>query len=191
MQKLIVFNHVALDGYFTDMNGDMSWAKADPNDAEWNAFVAENAGGGGTLVFGRITYDLMASFWPTPMAMKMMPAVAERMNNLPKVVFSRTLDKASWNNTKLVKGGLAAEMRKMKQAPGEGMAILGSGSIVSQLAQEGLIDEYQIVVNPLVLGKGRTMFDGVKEKLNLKLTKTRVFGNGNVLLCYKPLNRKE
>lgn len=190
MQKLIVFNHVSLDGYFVDANGDMSWAKADPNDAEWNAFVAENAGGGGALVFGRITYEMMASFWPTPMAMKMMPAVAERMNNLPKVVFSRTLDKAAWNNTKLVKGDLAAAMRKMKQESGEGMAILGSGSIVAQLAPEGLIDEYQVVMNPIVLGKGRTMFDGIKEKLNLKLTKTRTFGNGKVLLCYEPTERK-
>jgi dihydrofolate reductase len=105
---------------------------------------------------------------------------------LPKVVFSKTLNQASWNNTTLLKGDLAAEMRKMKQAPGEDMVILGSGSIVSQLAQEGLIDEYQIVVNPVILGKGRTMFDGVKEKLRLKLTKTRAFGNGNVLLCYEP-----
>jgi dihydrofolate reductase len=115
-----------------------------------------------------------------------MPAVAEGMNSLPKVVFSKTLNQASWNNTTLLKGDLAAEMRKMKQAPGEDMVILGSGSIVSQLAQEGLIDEYQIVVNPVILGKGRTMFDSVKEKLRLKLTKTRAFGNGNVLLCYEP-----
>jgi dihydrofolate reductase len=186
MRKLIVFNHVSLDGYFVDSNGDMSWAKADHQDAEWNAFVTENASGGGVLVFGRITYDLMAGFWPTPFAIESMPAVAEGMNSMPKVVFSRTLDQASWNNTKLVKGDPAAEMRKMKQGEGEGMAILGSGSIVSQLAQEGLIDEYQIVVNPVVLGAGRTMFEGVKEKLSLKLTRTRAFGNGNVLLCYEP-----
>ena len=186
MRKLVVFNHVTLDGYFVDANGGMSWAKTDNNDAEWNAFVAENASGGGVLVFGRITYELMASFWPTPFAIKTMPDVAEGMNRAQKVVFSRTLDKASWSNTKLVKGDLAAEIRKMKQEPGEGMAILGSGSIVSQLAPEGLIDEYQIVVNPLVLGKGRTMFEGIKDKLPLKLTKSRTFGNGNVLLCYKP-----
>jgi dihydrofolate reductase len=167
------------------VNGDMSWAKADHQDAEWNAFVAENASGGGVLVFGRITYELMASFWPTPFAIENMPDVAEGMNSMPKVVFSRTLDQASWNNTKLVKGDMAAEIRKMKKEPGEGMAIMGSGSIVSQLTQEGLIDEYQVVVNPVVLGKGRTMFEGVKEKLNLKLTKTRAFGNGNVLLCYE------
>ncbi len=124
---------------------------------------------------------------PGPIADQHDPVVAERMNNLPKVVFSRTLDKASWNNTKLVKGDLAAEIRKMKKEPGEGMAILGSGSIVSQLAPEGLIDEYLVVVNPVVLGKGRTMFAGVKEKLSLKLTKTRAFGNGNVFLCYEPM----
>ena len=186
MRKLAVFNHVSLDGYFVDMNGSMSWAKSGTKDAEWNAFVAENAKGDGLLLFGRVTYELMASFWPTPMADQHDPVVAERMNKLPKVVCSRTLDKASWSNTRLVKCDMVAEIRKMKKEPGEDMVILGSGSIVSQLAQEGLIDAYQVVVNPIVLGKGRTMFDGVKEKLNLKLTKTRAFGNGNVFLCYEP-----
>src|SRR5262245_40662313 len=187
MRKLIVFNHISLDGYFVDGNGDMSWAKADHQDAEWDAFVAGNASGGGVLVFGRITYEMMASFWPTPFAIENMPAVAEAMNRMPKVVFSRTMDKASWNNTTLVKGDLAAEIRKMKQSVGEDMVILGSGNVVSQLAEEGLIDEYHLVVNPIILGKGRTMFDGVKEKLRLKLIKTRAFGNGNVLLRYEPV----
>jgi dihydrofolate reductase len=185
MRKLVVFNHVTLDGYFVDMNGDMSWAHK--NDAEWKTFAEGNAKGDGPLLFGRITYELMASYWPTPLASKNDPVLAERMNNLPKVVFSRTLDKASWNNTKLVKGDMAAEIRKMKKEPGEGMAILGSGSIVSQLAQEGLIDQYQIVVNPIVLGKGRTMFGSIKRKLTLKLASMRAFGNGNVFLCYEPM----
>jgi len=186
MRKLAVFNHVSLDGYFVDGTGGMSWAHAGLKDAEWNGFVAENAAGGGPLLFGRITYELMTSYWPTPLATQHDPVVAERMNSLPKVVFSRTLDKASWNNTKLVKGNLAAEIRRLKKEPGDGMVILGSGNLVSQLAQEGLIDAYQVVVNPIVLGKGRTMFDGVKERLNLKLTKTRAFGNGNVFLSYEP-----
>ena len=186
MQKLVVFNQMSLDGYFTDANGDMSWAHKDPQDAEWNTFVAENAKGGGVLVFGRVTYELMAGFWPTPKAAKSMPDVAERMNGLPKVVFSKTMDKASWNNTRLVKGDMAWEVRKMKKEPGGDMAILGSGSIVAQLAEAGLIDEYQIVVNPIVLGTGRTMFEGIKGKVTLKLTKTRAFGNGNVLLSYEP-----
>jgi dihydrofolate reductase len=185
MPQLVVFNQVTLDGYFSDMNGDMSWAHRE--DAEWNAFVTDNAKGGGVLVFGRITYELMASFWPTPRAMQSFPIVAERMNSLPKVVFSRTLDQASWNNTRIVKSGMAAAIRRMKKEPGLDMALMGSGSIVSQLAQEGLIDEFQIVVNPIVLGKGRTMFEGITEKLSLRQTRSRTFRNGNVLLCYEPM----
>jgi len=187
MRKLIVFNNVTLDGYFAGVNGDFSWAHSGNDDAEYNAFIAGNASGGGQLLFGRITYELMAGYWPTPDAIKNDPIVAEGMNSMPKVVFSRTLDKVSWSNTKLVKGDIVSEIRKMKEEPGDGMAILGSGSIVSQLAPKGLIDEYQIVMNPVVLGKGRTMFDGVIEKLNLKLTKTRTFGNGKVFLCYGPM----
>ena len=185
MRKLIVFNHMSLDGYFTDANGDMSFAQNAVPDAEWDKFVEGNAGSGGTLVFGRITYDLMVNFWPTPAAAESMPVVAERMNNLPKVVFSRTMDKASWNNTKLVKDDMTGEIQRMRQKTGGDMVIFGSGSIVSQLAQEGLIDEYQIIVDPVALGKGRTMFDGIKEKLSLKLTKSRTFDNGNVLLYYE------
>ena len=187
MRRLAVFNSVSLDGYFTDKNGDVSWGSKGYDDEEWNAFVEANASGGGVLVFGRITYELMASFWPTPVAAQNAPVLAERMNNLPKVVFSRTLDKATWNNTKLVKGDLVAEIRKMKGEPGPDMTILGSGSIVSQLAEAGLIDEYQMVVVPVALGEGRTMFDGIKKNLTLKLVKTRVFGNGSVLLCYEPM----
>ncbi len=186
MRRLSVFNGVTLDGYFVDSKGDMSWAHAGSDDAEWNAFAAENAGGSGVLVFGRITYELMAGYWPTPLASKNNPAVAEGMNRMPKVVFSRTLDKASWSNTKLVKSDMAAEIRKMKKESGPDMVILGSGSIVAQLAQEGLIDEYQIALKPVVLGQGRTMFDGIKQKLNLKLTKTRAFRNGSVMLWYEP-----
>ncbi|MGC1482927.1 MAG: dihydrofolate reductase family protein [Candidatus Acidiferrum sp.] len=184
MRKLIVFNMVSLDGFFVDSRGDMSWAHK--NDAEWNAFVNENASGSGVLVFGRITYELMASYWPTPTALQNSPGVAKGMNDMPKIVFSRTLDKASWSNTTLIKGNLAAEIRRMKKEPGPDMVILGSGSIVSQLAQQDLIDEYQVALSPIVLGKGRTMFEGVKDKLKLKLTKSRTFGNGTVFTCYQP-----
>jgi len=148
--------------------------------------VAGNASGGGVLLFGRITYELMAGFWPSPAAMEHMPVVAERMNNLPKVVFSRTLDRVSWSHTRLVKDDLAGEVARLREEPGEDMAILGSGSVVSQLAAHGLIDEYQIVVVPVVLGAGRTLFEGLERRLNLRLTRTRSFGNGNVLLCYAP-----
>ncbi|HEY8187169.1 MAG TPA: dihydrofolate reductase family protein [Pyrinomonadaceae bacterium] len=183
MRKLVVFNNVTLDGYFTDKNNDMSWAhKSDP---EWDAFAAENAKGGGVLLFGRVTYEMMASFWPTPAAKEMMPEVAEGMNNLEKVVFSRTLDKASWKNTRLVKTGMVEEVRRMKNEPGEGMVILGSGTIVSQLSDAKLIDEYQLVFNPIVLGAGRTLFEDIKDKINLKRTNSRTFENGNVVLNYQ------
>ena len=184
MRRLGVFNMMSLDGYFAGVDGDISWFKDAARDPEWDAFIAGNAGGGGMLLFGRVTYELMHDFWTTPFAAETLPVVAEAMNSLPKVVFSRTLDAASWNNTRLVKGAIAAEVRKMKNEPGPDMMILGSGSIVSQLAQEGLIDDYQIVVFPVVIGRGRTMFEGVKENLSLKLTSTRTFGNGNVLLSY-------
>jgi dihydrofolate reductase len=186
MRKLVLFNHLTLDGYFTGASGDLSWAHTSERDAEWDSFAANNAKGGGILLFGRVTYELMASYWPSADARKSNPIVAERMNHLPKVVFSRTLETASWNNTKLVKGNLAEEERKLKDEPGGDMAILGSGSIASQLAREGLIDEYQLVVNPVILGKGKTMFEGVQQQLTLKLASTRAFGNGNVLLCYEP-----
>jgi dihydrofolate reductase len=186
MRKLIVFNHMSADGFFVDAQGTMDWARHNHNDEEWNAFVSENAKGGGMLLFGRVTYDLMTRYWPTPMAARQNPIVAEGMNRMPKVVFSRTMDKARWNNTKLVKDDLPGEIRRMKSESGDGMVILGSGTIVSQLAQEGLIDEYQLAVNPIILGKGRTLFEGLTQKRSLKLTQSRTFRNGNILTCYEP-----
>ena len=185
MRKLTVFDNVSLDGYFTDAKGDMSWAHN--NDPEWNAFAAENASGGGALLLGRVTYDMMASFWPTPQAMQTMPAVAKGMNGMPKIVVSRTLREPAWSNTTVVHGDLPASVRKMKQQSGPDIAILGSGSIVSQLAQAGLIDEFQIVVHPIALGSGRTLFEGVKDRIPLRRTTSRTFGNGNVLACYEPM----
>jgi dihydrofolate reductase len=186
MRKLIVFNNVSLDGYFVDRKGEMDWAHSSAPDPEFDQFVAGNAGAGGTLVFGRITYELMAGYWPTSLARQNDPVVAEHMNILPKVVFSRTLEEASWSNTRLLRGNPPDEIRKLKQEPGDGMAILGSGSIVRQLAREGLIDEYQLVVCPVVLGAGRTMFDGLDERLKLELKQTRRFANGKVYLSYAP-----
>ena len=190
MRKLMAFNHITLDGYFVDATGNFSWARKGNEDAEYAQFVAENASGGGELVFGGVTYRMMASYWPTPVADQHMPAVAKGMNAMRKVVFSRTLDKAEWNNTRLIKSKneseLAAEARKLKEEDGPGMCILGSGSIVAQLAAAGLIDEYQVVVDPVALGKGRSMFNGLSALLEMKLVKTRVFNNGKVFLAYEP-----
>jgi dihydrofolate reductase len=187
MPKLSVFNSESLDGYFTGPNGDLSWAHtANADDDEWKAFVVDNAKGGGMLLMGRITYEMMIAYWPTPTAAKNDPEVAAGMNSMPKVVFSRTLDTVSWENTTLVKGDLVAETRKLKQGTGPDMVILGSGTIVSQLTKAHLIDEYQIAVLPVILGAGRTMFEGVGQRLSLKRTKARPFRNGNVFVCYEP-----
>jgi dihydrofolate reductase len=138
------------------------------------------------LVFGRVTYEMMASYWPSPMAAQNSPTVAKHMNELQKIVFSRTMDKVSWSNTQILKGDMVTEVRRLKEESGLGMVIMGSGTIVSQLAQHGLIDEFQIVLTPNVIGSGRTLFEGVKEKLRLKLKSSRTFKNGNVFLCYEP-----
>jgi len=184
MQPLIAFVTTSLDGYFADSAGDMSWAhKSDP---EWLEFVSSNASQGGTLLFGRVTYDLMIRYWPTPMAKQQNPAVADGMNSAPKIVVSRTLKEATWQNTRLLNGDLAGEIHKLKQQPGKGMCILGSGTIVTQLAEARLIDELQIVVSPIALGKGKTPFETLKQRLPLKLMKTRAFTNGNVIHYYGP-----
>lgn len=184
MRKLFVFNLVTLDGYFEGPSREIDWHNVD---AEFNKYAVDMLNSVDTLLFGRVTYELMASFWPTPDAIKNDPIVAEKMNSLPKIVFSRTLDKVAWHNTRLVKDNIEEEIEKMKQLPGKDMALLGSGSIVTQFAQRGLMDEYRIMVNPIVLGDGKTLFRGIKDRLRLKLMKTRTFANGNVLHYYEPI----
>ena len=182
VRKLVVFNMMSLDGFIADANGDMSWAHR--QDQQWNEFMASNASGGGELVFGRTTYEQMLSFWPTPMAMQWNPVVAERMNALPKVVFSSALPSATWNNTRLFKGDVPGTLARLKEEPGNPLVIMGSGSIVSQCAQAGLVDEYQVVMSPVILGSGLSMFRTVSGKRPLSLTSSRQFENGNVLLTY-------
>lgn len=183
MRRLTVFNNISTDGYFTDSNNDMSWARRP--DPEFNEFTQKNARGGGVLVFGRKTYDLMIQFWPTPAAMQTMPVVAASMNNAEKIVFSRTLTKPTWNNTRAIGHDIVSEMRKLKAQPGENMVIMGSGEIVAQFTAAGLIDEFQFVLCPIIVGQGRALFEG-GAKHALKRTECRAFGNGNVFLRYEP-----
>jgi len=110
----------------------------------------------------------MASYWPTADAMKNDPIFAERMNNVPKIVFSRTLDEVKWQNSRLMKDNIEEEIKKMKNQPGKNMAILGSGSIVSTFAQRNLIDEYSIIVNLIILGGGKSLFQGIKDRLSFE-----------------------
>lgn len=185
-RQLSVFMQISLDGYFCDPDGDMGFAHNAADDAEWNQFVAGNASGGGMLLFGRTTYDMMAAWWPSPMAAQAMPEVAAGMNAMPKVVFSTTLESAEWSNTTLVRGDVAGTVRRMKDAPGPDMTILGSGSIVTQVAEAGLIDRLQVVINPVALGSGKSLFSGLTRRLDLVLGNTRVFANGSVVLWYTP-----
>lgn len=183
MSRLSVFNLVTLDGYFAGPGGDISWHNVDP---EFQELANKASNSGNTLLFGRVTYELMAAYWPTPEAIKDDPVVARGMNSAEKIVFSRTLKNVDWNNTRLVTGDMLAEVRKLKQGSGKDLTILGSGSLVAQLAQEGLIDEFEILLNPVVLGQGKTMFEGVRDRFSLKLKSARTFRNGNVLLSYEP-----
>jgi dihydrofolate reductase len=183
-RKLKAFMQISLDGYFCDPNGDMSFAHQPPEDAEWHEFVVGNVSGESTLLFGRKTYEMMAAWWPTAMAAQAMPEVAAKMNALPKIVFSRTLSSADWCNTTLVKNDLVDTVRCMKDETGSDMTILGSGSIVTQLADAGLIDTLQVVINPVALGAGKSLFDGLTQRLDLMLTNWRGFGNGSVVLWY-------
>jgi len=182
MRKLFAFNMVSLDGFFEGPNRDINWHNVDD---EFNQFAIEQTSTVDTILFGRVTYELMAGYWPTPAATTDDPVIADLMNRLPKIVFSRTLQKAEWNNTRLIKDHIAEEITTLKQQPGKDLALFGSANLLSTLIQMGLIDEHRIIVNPIVLGSGTPLYQGLKDKLNLKLLKTKTFRNGNVLLYYQ------
>ena len=185
MRKVFLFNMTTLDGFFEGPNQDISWHHADE---EFNEFAIDQLNEIGTLLFGRITYQGMESYWPTEIAINNDPVVAGLMNSLPKIVFSRTLDQAEWNNSRLVKENVAEEVLKLKAQSGKDIAIFGSSDLAVTLAESGLIDEYRIIVNPVFLGNGTSLLKGIKDKLNLKLLNARIFKSGNVLLYYAPEN---
>jgi dihydrofolate reductase len=183
MRKVVLSMQVSLDGFIARPNGELDWHLVD---GEFNEYAKDLLDSVDTLVFGRVTYQLMAAFWPTATTNGPVEArIAERLNTLPKVVFSRTLKKVEWKNSRLAEGGIAEEILKMKQQPGKDIGIGGS-SIVSALAPLGLIDEYRILVVPVVLGSGKPLFKDIKGSINLKLRKTKTFSSGLVLLTYQP-----
>ena len=184
MRKLTAFENISVDGFFADAKNDMSWAHK--QDDEWNAFTSGNARGDGALLFGRVTYEMMAAFWTTPQAAAMLPDVAAGMNRMPKYVVSRTLTTAAWQNTTVLSRDPVRDVQSLKASPGPDLVILGSGSLVSQLAAARLIDELQLVVSPVVLGKGRTLFATLEGPLPLKRRQSRPFDNGNVVIWYEP-----
>ncbi len=186
MRKIIWFNMVTLDGFFEGPNHEIDWHNVD---GKFNGFAAEQLDSMDGLLFGRVTYQMMASYWPTEMAVTDDPVIAEKMNSKPKIVYSSTLEKADWNNSRLIKGNILRETQKLKQQPGRDLAIFGSGILGNALLEAGLIDEVRMMVNPVVLRKGHPLFKDGTERMRLKLMNSRTFGNGNVLLTYQPVVR--
>ena len=183
MRKLIIFMLVSLDGFFEGMNHALDWHNVD---AEFNEFSQAQLDSAGMLLFGRGTYQLMAGFWPSALATRDDPITAEAMNRLPKIVFSRTLANVTWQNTRLVKENIVEEIKRLKAEPGKDLFVFGSSDLSVTLIRHGLIDEFRILVNPVVLGNGTTLFKGLRDSLKLRLLKTQTFRSGNVLLYYQP-----
>ncbi len=183
MRRIITSNLVSLDGYLAGPGGDLSWHTV--ND-EFFGYAEDMLNSAGVLLFGRITYDLMASYWPTETVRKNDPVVAGKMNGLPKIVFSKTLEKAEWENTTLFNGDVEKNIRQLKEQPGKDIVILGSGTVVSALTQADLIDEYRFIINPVILGSGVYQFTGNVGRKKMELTDVKQFSTGVVILCYKP-----
>jgi dihydrofolate reductase len=184
MRKVVFFMLTSLDGYFEGPGHEIDWHNTD---GEFQEFAIEQTGQAGMLLFGRVTYEMMASYWPTAQAIETDPVVAHLMNTLPKLVFSRTLQKADWQNTRLVKTDFAKVITSLKQEPGKDLCILGSSDLAVSFLEAGLLDEIRILINPIVLGAGKPLFKGIEDRLQLKLLKTRIFKNGNILLYYQPV----
>lgn len=183
MGKISVFNFITLNGFYKGLHGDISWHR---HGGEENEFSEEGANSDSILLFGRVTYEMMAGYWPSEMAKQNSAVVAEGMNKSEKIVISTTLKKADWNNTRIIRENVIEELTNLKNSTEKPMTILGSGSIVTLLANHYLIDTYQFMLDPVALGVGTPVFNGLENKLDLELTGSRVFKSGVVLLSYKP-----
>ncbi len=184
MRKVIVSNLISLDGFYAGPQGEIDWF-AGIADKEFEAYAIQLIDSIDTMLFGRVTYELMAGYWPTATPDADDPKIIKAMNSSPKVVFSKTLQKVEWENSRLVKGDPSEEVSRLKKQPGKDMVIYGSGKIVSFLTQKGLIDDYRIFVAPVVLGAGKALFDGVGKKVWLKLVEAKNFKSGMTMLKYR------
>lgn len=184
MKRLFSFMVTTLDGHHTGPDGELDWPNVDEDFHEFNIRQMNDID---TLLFGRATYDHMAEFWPRPEALEVNPVIARRMNTIHKVVFSSTLTEATWENTDLVTGDPVTTIDELKRGPGDGdLAIFGSSSFTASLLEAGVVDEVRVLVNPILLGGGVSLFTGLTERIQLRHARTITFRNGNVLLCYTP-----
>lgn len=190
MRKINVFDHVSVDGFFEGPQGDLDWFKLKQKDDEYDRYIHGQAKSGNILIFGHKTYEMMKSYWPTQDAIKNDPTMAEVVNHSPKIVFSKTLKSVeegpNWKNIKLLHEIKREEIVKLKEQGTQDFTILGSGSIVQQFANLGLIDEYALVIIPVILGGGKYFFEGVR-KMNLEVLETKAFKSGIVVQKYKPV----
>jgi dihydrofolate reductase len=197
MRRIVMFARVTPDGYLGAAGGNLDWMKADD---ELDKAVMGSQRVVDTFIFGRKTYEMMAGYWPqaiddsktaadphdTRRRTAETRAMGVALNENPKLVFSTTLKEATWKNTQLLRKFDPAEIEALKRKPGADMLVLGSGSIVSQLTQHGLLDEYQIVVSPILLGSGIPLLSNVTRRVPLELLEAKAFKSGNVLLRYAP-----
>jgi len=181
MRAISLFVMTSLDGYVYGPGGDLSWAR---NDGE--AFSPERSESTDAILLGRRTYEMMASSWPTPEAREQSPEIAEFMNDRRKLVASHEPFEPDWENTTVVSGDIPAEVAKLKEQPGGSIIVLGSNELCVSLVPAGLVDVFQVLVHPVVLGDGTSLFAGLLEPVYLTRTGSREFGDGTVLLTYEP-----
>lgn len=186
MRRIIMFNLVSVDGFFAGPDGNIDWHVVDE---EFNQAAVEMITPFDTIVFGRVTYQLFEGYWPNaakdPATSKEDRIIANKINEMRKIVFSKTLTNVGWMNSRLLHEIAPDEIAIWKQEAGKDMVIYGSGTIVRQLTNLGLIDEYRLLVNPVVLGQGKLLFDDA-QRTTLKLLDAKTFRSGNVLLTYQP-----
>lgn len=182
MRRLIMWNMVTLDGMFEGPGRDISWFVFDD---ELEKYIIETQAAADTLLFGRVTYQLMADYWP-----KAEGTIAEFMNRVPKIVFSRTLAGVDWANTTLVRDNAADEIARIKRQPGKDIFVFGSADFSQTPMRHGLVDEYRFGVNPVVLGRGTPFFKGGEPQTELKLIETRPLNSGVVILHYEPVRKQ-
>lgn len=197
MRRIVLFDRVSAEGYFSGPDGNLNWTVSD-DELDRSAADAIEGSGPGTMLFGRRTYQQFESFWPHALsdapaapsphrpghASPELRAMAVWINESTKIVFSKTLKQVTWKNSRLLHELDPKEIETLKRQPGMDMMIFGSGSIASQLTQHGLIDEYQLIVSPVLLGTGRSLINGVTRSVRLELLEAKAFASGNVRLRY-------
>ena len=179
MREVIIWNLMSLDGYFEGPNRDIGWFQ-DVWGKELEQFSIEQGKAAGALLFGRITFEMMANHWPSAEG-----EIADFMNGVPKIVASRTLEKAEWHNTRIIRENVPEEVARLKSESGKNIFIFGSADLSSSLMAHGLIDEYRICIAPTILGRGNLLFKEHPERLKLRLHETRPLTTGAVILRYR------